>query len=260
MPMATFSSMLAQSSQSLVMAQQQIDILQRNASNMSTSGFKEMITTMIPDKSGGVMAAVKLNFGQGDLGAGAVNDAAIKGNALFVTQSSTNERIFTRAGEFSAIQQDNRVFYGIRGRKALGFKIVNGTVSESLVPLDITDSPNVGILEDGTVVSNINSDTPTPLYQLAVAEFHNPEQLDIEDILSYRASRITGEPYKIEAANNPNGSITSTVFGQQRELSNVNPAALNIEMVNINRLLTMVQNTGFKAIDTAYKEAMKILG
>ena len=76
MPMATFSSMLAQSSQSLIMAQQQIDILQRNASNMSTAGFKEMIATMLPDKTGGIISTVKLNFSQGDMGAGSKNDAA----------------------------------------------------------------------------------------------------------------------------------------------------------------------------------------
>ena len=146
---------------------------------------------------------------------------------------------------------------------ALGFKIVNGVTRSTAEVIDITDSTNVGILPDGTVVANVDSerDEDKPrLYQLALAEFHNPEHLEIEDALSYRPSRITGQPHKIEAANNPTGTINSTVVGQQRELSNVNAAATNIEMVNINRLLTMVQNTGFKAIDTAYKEAMKILG
>ena len=260
LPMATFSSMLAQSSQSLIMAQQQIDVLQRNASNMSTAGFKEMITTMLPDKTGGIMSAVKLNFSQGDMGAGSKNDAAIQGNALFITQSNTNDLIYTRAGEFSVIQQNGKIFYGIRGRKALGFKIINGVTRSTAEVIDITDSTNVGILPNGTVVADVDSDTPTPLYQLALAEFHNPEHLEIVDAVSYQPSSTTGQPHTIEAANNPTGTINSTVVGQQRELSNVNAAATNIEMVNINRLLTMVQNTGFKAIDTAYKEAMKILG
>jgi len=256
-PMATFSSMLAQSSQSMVMVQQKMSLMQQNANNMSTIGFKEMISTIIPDNNGGMTTRVKLNFSQGDMGAGGTNDAAIDGRGLFVTQSNDNTLVYTRAGEFSVIQQNNELFYGIRGRKALGYKIINGVTSSTLEPIAITDTNNVGILSDGTIAENVDSDTPTPLYKLALAEFNNPEQLEIIDGISYRPSAMTGEPYKIEPANSINGS---RVVGQQRELSNINPTTLNIEMVNINRLLTMIQNTGFKAIDFAYKEAMKILG
>ena len=260
LPGSTFPGMLAQSSQNLTAIQHQMDVLQRNAANMSTSGFKEQLARVMPQMGGGVAIATKLNFAQGELSSGGINDAAITGTGLFVTLDRFNQMIYTRAGEFSVINEDNRQFDGIRGRKAMGYRITEtGETSTLPTVIDVTGYTDIGFQDDGTIVANATSENPIPIYQVALAGFHNPEQLDIIDALSYRSSPATGEPYRLAAANSPDQSL-GVVSGQQRELSNVNPASLNIEMVNLNRLLSMVQNTGFRSIDNAYKEVMKILG
>jgi len=150
--MASFSIPLS----GLTAAQDQLQAVSNNLSNMNTDGYKDQTVSFsdVFSQAGGASgngdplqtgsgvrtAAVTANFTEGNLDAtGASSNMALSGDGFFVTQGSSGLMDYTRAGDFTTNSSGQLITPN--GELLLGYPAVNGVVnntSSELQPLVVS--------------------------------------------------------------------------------------------------------------------------
>ena len=172
--MGTFATALS----GLTAAQDLLQTISNNLSNMNTDGYKDQTLTFgdifsqatstngsgDPLQTGyGVnVASTDSNFTDGAPSAtGIASNMALSGNGLFVTQGVNNTLNYTRSGDFTTNSSGDIVTPS--GELVLGYPAVNGVVNSSaaLQPLNVSNgliSPPVASTTAG-ITANLDSAT-----------------------------------------------------------------------------------------------------
>lgn len=246
-----------------------IGLLTSNIENVQTPGFKQENYTFqtIFDKAYGVgansystaggvnMKYAGLTFTQGGLNTGGALNAAIQGDTLFVVEDfNKTAYIYKRASDF-AFTSDGYLVDGL-GRKVMAYKMsADGSIDKTkltYIYVDPTkyDLADLGFEAGGILITNYknrknaiaNGVSPlpngTPLYILGLAKFASPENLAVSTGNAYRATIDSGQPIGY-------GTTTTagfgTIVGASKESSNVDPSALAIEGMQLQRGYNAVQ-------------------
>jgi len=238
-----------------------------NSANVATTGYKSIdqsFTTVFnevlnggigtqtgqgsvnPTQFGSSVAInnIKLDFSQGDLGEGTQMDMAVTGRGLFmVSRDSGNTFLYTRAGEFG-IDTTGQFVVDSSGRQLFGYKVTGGVADTSaLVPIDVTGMSNLGWRANGVLVQNFTDPTSaapaigpeTPVYQVAMSDFRNPEGLLQFDGTSFEATLSSGQPTFTGVAST--GDL-GTIQPQKVEKSNVFFIGETIDAIEIQRAIS----------------------
>jgi flagellar hook protein FlgE len=240
-----------------------------NSANVATTGYKSItqsFTTVFNEVlNGGIgsqtgqgsvnptqfgsdvaISNIKLDFSQGDLGEGTQMDMAVTGRGLFmVSRDGGNSFLYTRAGEFG-IDTTGQFVVDSSGRQLFGYKVNGGVADTSeLVPIDVTGMNNLGWRANGVLVSNFvdaSATTPVPstgpetaVYQVAMADFRNPEGLLQFDGTAFEATLSSGIPTATGVAGT--GDL-GTIQPQKVEKSNVFFIGETIDAIEIQRAIS----------------------
>ncbi|MFA5879486.1 MAG: flagellar basal body rod C-terminal domain-containing protein [Candidatus Margulisiibacteriota bacterium] len=246
-----------------------LGILTSNIENSQTPGFKQQMYSFetifaeidgIGVNSYGVAGGVSLqmpglNFSQGGIVDGVPLNVAVNGDALFVVEDfKQGSYVYKRASDFYFTQNGNLVD-GL-GRKAMGYQMTGqGTVDKSTLTYIKVDTnkynlSDVGFEMGGILMTNYaarkqaidsktgNIPSGTALFQIGLTRFSAPQNLTINDGNSYRASTSSGAPLAFGVSADPSFGI---VYGGKKEASNIDPASLAIESMQIQRSFNAVQ-------------------
>jgi flagellar hook protein FlgE len=238
-----------------------------NSANVATTGYKSIdqsFTTVFnevlnggigtqtgqgsvnPTQFGSSVAInnIKLDFSQGDLGEGTQMDMAVTGRGLFmVSRDAGNTFLYTRAGEFG-IDTTGQFVVDSSGRQLFGYKVTGGVADTSaLVPIDVTGMSNLGWRANGVLVENFTDPTSaapaigpeTPVYQVAMADFRNPEGLLQFDGTAFESTLSSGQPTFTGVAGT--GDL-GTIQPQKVEKSNVFFIGETIDAIEIQRAIS----------------------
>jgi flagellar hook protein FlgE len=158
-------------------AQQQLQSVSNNLSNIDTDGYKDQTLTFsdiflqtgrmngsgdpVQIGSGVKVSSTDSNFTEGNLNAtNTASNMAISGNGFFVTQGTNGMQNFTRAGDFTTNNAGQLITPS--GELVLGYPAVNGVPNPSaaLQPLQVSavTSPAMASKTVGITV-NLDSDT-----------------------------------------------------------------------------------------------------
>jgi len=229
--MGTFATALS----GLTAAQELLQTISNNLSNMNTDGYKDQNLTFSdiysqasttngsgdPIQTGyGVnVSATDSNFTDGTPSStGISSNMALSGNGFFVTQGFNNTLNYTRSGDFTTTSSGSLVTPS--GDLVLGYPATNGVVNASaaLQPLNVGDgliSPAVASTKVG-ITANLDSDT-------AVGGTATASSLSVYDSLgsahtltvSYTKTAANTWTYSVTvpSADIKGGTGTSTVVG-----------------------------------------------
>ncbi|OGI10945.1 MAG: hypothetical protein A2Y40_10590 [Candidatus Margulisbacteria bacterium GWF2_35_9] len=196
-----------------------------NMGNMSTIGYKSIQynfqsifgqvlnngssgsashggTNPVQQGQGVSLSAVKIDFSQGDLGAGGKLDLAIQGNGFFIVSASQgDDYFFTRAGNFT--WNNNGYLVNSSGRKVYGFPYIgNEQYAHSMEPIYLENNRDAGWQfdgSDGILVKNYekskNGDPSQPVYKIALTDFSNRSGLLQHDGTTFRATSSSGPAF-----------------------------------------------------------------
>jgi flagellar hook protein FlgE len=197
-----------------------LDVTGNNIANANTVGYKasnvlfqdtlsQMLTAgAAPNgNSGGTnpiqvglgvqVGGVTSNFGQGSaMATGRATNLMISGDGFFAVRRN-GEDLYTRAGSFNFDSEGKLVT--LDGDVVQGYDSTSGALGDISIP-DMADenaanpltSYNIG--SDGVITGVYGDGTKKPLYQIALANFSNPEGLDKVGDTSYRSSTNSGQP------------------------------------------------------------------
>jgi len=202
----------------LTAAQNQLQSVSNNLSNINTNGFKEenVLFSDIFAQTGAINGAgnpiqtglgvtpcaTMSNFTEGTLNpTGVASNMALSGNGFFVVQNSSGVNRFTRAGNFTA---SNAGFLTTpAGDLVMGYPAANGVVNTSapLQPLQVGTSVTTPAVATSSiqVSANLNADT-------AVGGSGPISTLEVYDSLG--SQHVLTVSYTKTAANTWNYSVT----------------------------------------------------
>jgi flagellar hook protein FlgE len=254
---------------SIAATSQAMAILSSNAQAFQTDGYKQQtftFTAMFQHQlhgfyasgSGGArslsqgvsLVSMGYDMSQGGIKKSGPLNAAIKGPGFFILEGSIVERyVLTRASDF--IFSANGTLCDIFGRKVKGYRIVDGTVDQSVlvdIKLDTTVTiSDVRIQEEGMIYSSAGEDTQ-PVYQLAMARVSNASQMAQVQGNAFRPTINSGPITAYGVSGDP---LFGQVSGGFSESSNVNPAELTIMGIQLQR--------GYQAIQAALTMSNRFL-
>lgn len=155
-----------------------IDIIGNNLANLNTTGYKSS-TAEFQDLMAQTMGFTQ-NSAQVGLGIGSVGslrqftqgnisttngptDAAIQGNGFFVVKNSSNQTLYTRAGNFQVDSTGNLIT--ATGEKVQGWSAVGGTINPNGAIGNITVplSGTVPAVQTTTMSLNMNLNSESPI-------------------------------------------------------------------------------------------------
>jgi flagellar hook protein FlgE len=203
------------------------------------------------------VGGVTTNFGQGSAQVtGRDTNLMISGDGLFVVNRN-GENLYTRAGAFNfdstgkLVTPDGDI---VQGYAANGAGVINatGTPSNIVIP-DLADenatdpltSYNIGT--DGTITGIYASGVKKPLFQIALANFANPEGLNKVGDTAYRSSTNSGAVQFGAPGTGRRGPLS----GGQLEMSNVDLAQ---EFTNL-----IIAQRGFQATSRVITTSDQVL-
>tara|TARA_Y100000591_G_C21835695_1_gene702341 strand:- start:1034 stop:1885 length:852 start_codon:yes stop_codon:yes gene_type:complete len=250
-----------------------------NANNFNTPGYKYVFssfttvyteaissgtetTNPIELGSGMTLGSTSTDFSQGNITIGTNLDVAISGEGFFMISSSSSEfdnnstQLLTRAGNFQ-VDSSNTYVVDDFGRKVFGFPVDNNgnIISNTPEPIQTKGNTTVAFTDGGTLVSDPDSDNPTPLYKLALSSVQNKEGLIATTGGAYRISVASGEKFEVGKAGDPLAANSQTIYGDilanSLETSNVDIAKVALDMNLLNR--------GFAAVQAVIDDVTKIL-
>lgn len=265
--------------------QTMLDVTGNNIANANTVGFKssnvvfqdtlsQMLTaagapTAGAQATGGTnpvqvglgvqVGGITTNFNQGSAQVtGRATNLMISGDGFFVV-SRGGEDMYTRAGAFNFDSSGNLVT--VDGDIVQGYKAkpdgtfdtsATGTTEDITIPDMVTEDPtdpmrsyNIGA--DGVVTGIYASGTKKPLFQLALANFANPEGLEKVGDTAFRASTNSGD-VQLGA---PGSGRRGNLIGGSLEMSNVDLAA---EFTNL-----IIAQRGFQATSRVITTSDQVL-
>ncbi len=250
-----------------------------NANNFNTPGYKytfssfttiyteaissgSATTNPVETGSGMTLGSTSTDFSQGNISIGTDLDVAIAGEGFFITSSSSSEfdnsstQLYTRSGSFQ-IDSSNTYLVDDFGRKVFGYPVDNNgnITSTSIEPIQTKSHTNVGFQDGGILIGDPTTDSPTPLYKLALTSFQNKEGLITTTGGAYKKSIASGEQFAEGTAGDPLSATSQTVYGDilsnSLESSNVDIAKVALDMNLLNR--------GFAAVQAVIDDVTKIL-
>jgi flagellar hook protein FlgE len=250
-----------------------------NANNFNTTGFKYIfssfttmyseamssgtdVTNPLETGSGMTLGSTSTDFSQGSITIGTDLNVAIMGEGFFVVSSSNSEftndssALYTRAGNFQ-VDSSNTYITDSFGRQIMGFPVDNqgNITSTQLEPIQTKGFSAIKFENGGTLVGNPESDSPTPLYKLALTTFQNKEGLIQTTGGAYKKTISSGETFSIKTAGEPIGDNSNhtygDILGNSLESSNVDIAKVALDMNLLNR--------GFSAVQAVIDDVTKIL-
>jgi flagellar hook protein FlgE len=203
------------------------------------------------------VGGVSTNFGQGSAQVtGKATNLMVSGDGLFVVKRN-GENLYTRAGAFNfdsagkLVTPDGDIVQGYAPNAA-------GAIDTTAAPQDIVipdladenaadplTSYNIG--PDGTITGVYASGAKKPLFQIALANFSNPEGLDKVGDTAYRSSNNSGQVQLGAPGTGRRGAIT----GGQLEMSNVDLAS---EFTNL-----IIAQRGFQATSRVITTSDQVL-
>ena len=257
-----------------------LDVTGNNIANANTAGYKannvvfqdtlsQMLTggaaptatrggtNPIQVGLGVQVGGVTTNFGQGSAQVtGRATNLMISGDGLFVVNRN-GENLFSRAGAFNfdssgkLVTPDGDVVQGY-APGAGGTITATGTPVDIVIP-DLADenaadplaSYNIGT--DGTITGVYASGAKKPLFQIALANFANPEGLDKVGDTAYRSSTNSGAVQYGASGTGRRGALSSG----QLEMSNVDLAQ---EFTNL-----IIAQRGFQATSRVITTSDQVL-
>ncbi|NUR07131.1 MAG: flagellar hook-basal body complex protein [Nocardioidaceae bacterium] len=257
-----------------------LDVTGNNIANANTAGFKasnvvfqdtlsQMLTAGAAPAGGrggtnpiqvglGVqVGGVSTNFGQGSAQiTGRATNLMIQGDGFFVIRRN-GEDLFTRAGAFNfdnagnLVTPDGDVVQGYPSNGSGGINTAGGTQDISIPDLANENAANpltsYNIGSDGVITGIYADGTKTPLFQVAMADFSNPDGLDKVGDTAYRASNNSG-PVQLGA---PGTGRRGTLMGSTIEMSNVDLAQ---EFTNL-----IIAQRGFQATSRVITTSDQVL-
>jgi len=194
-------------------------MLTAGAAPSATSGGTNPIQVGLGVQVGGVTS----NFGQGSAQAtGRATNRMIYGDGFFTIRRG-GEDLYTRAGSFNFDSEGKLVT--LDGDVVQGYDSATGTLGDINIP-DMADenaanpltSYNIG--SDGVITGVYGDGTKKPLFQIALANFSNPEGLDKVGDTAYRSSTNSGTPQ----LGAPGSGRRGELMGGSLEMSNVDLA------------------------------------
>ena len=257
-----------------------LDVTGNNIANANTVGYKasnvvfqDTLSQMLTGgaapnaNSGGTnpiqvglgvqVGGVSTNFGQGSAQVTGKNtNLMISGDGLFVVKRN-GENLYTRAGAFNFDSAGSLVTPD--GDRVQGYAPgPSGAIDTTVAPQDITipdiandtatpalTSYNIGT--DGTITGVYADGTKKPLFQIALANFANPEGLDKVGDTAYRSSTNSG----VVQVGTPSTGRRGAITGGQLEMSNVDLAA---EFTNL-----IIAQRGFQATSRVITTSDQVL-
>jgi flagellar hook protein FlgE len=257
-----------------------LDVTGNNIANANTAGFKasnvvfqdtlsQMLTAGTAPQGGkggtnpiqvglGVqVGGVSTSFGQGSAQVtGKMTNMMIQGDGFFVVNRQ-GENLYTRAGAFNFDNSGNLTTPDgdiVQGYAADG----SGNIDATGAPVDITipdlavenaanplTSYNIG--SDGVITGIFADGTKQPLFQIAMADFANPEGLDKVGDTAFRAGNNAG-PVQFGA---PGTGRRGTLMTGNIEMSNVDLAQ---EFTNL-----IIAQRGFQATSRVITTSDQVL-
>ena len=268
-----FFDTIAMGGDSLDSFQDVLNAININIANFQTPGYKKLVAKYTSNISGGVATTFQNDFSQGSISTGGPLTAAIIGNGLFVTDEFSNignKNLYTRNGEFelSTLNDNEQYLTDAQGRAVYGYPIVDGVISDSLEPIQVSDQ-DIGIDDIGNVVSGFNAreqaieleedviPETTPLYRLAIATFQNQEALTVREGTSFEENIRSGSA-DIQIGNladNGSGTITGGVI----EGSNVVITDLNVESILLQRHFNAVLNVNISNVSKLVSDTIRTI-
>ena len=256
--------------------QTMLDVTGNNIANANTVGFKgtgivfqdtlsQMLTSAgAPAGTRGGTNPVQIglgvsvggtttNFNQGSAQVtGRATDLMIQGDGFFVVNRN-GESLYTRAGAFNFDSAGNLVT--LDGDQVMGYRAAGAGFDPTLTPITIADVTNdasglrsLKIGADGVVTGVYDTNPLTrPLFQVAVANFANPEGLERAGDTAFRASANSGA---VQLGAPGQGRMGSLVGGAL-EMSNVDLAQ---EFTNL-----IVAQRGFQATSRVITTSDQVL-
>ena len=246
----------------------------------SNAGFNTRGRNTYNVGQGMELVMLGFNMQQGAARAGQNTDAYISGPGFFLVSGAAGDQFhYTRNGRFGF--NSNGFLVDSYGRRVKGYRRIesrdengdilrnpDGTIiyetdkASGLQDIQIDPNPggvgtevdlsNVGFKENGVLTSNFSKvgdpdaegELPVEHFQLAIATFPNPSRLDAnESGNGFRVSSASGDPFG--GINNPGvagegkaGSVTGGFF----EASNVDPAQVSVEAIQLQRGYNAVQS------------------
>jgi flagellar hook protein FlgE len=257
-----------------------LDVTGNNIANANTAGYKannvvfqdtlsQMLTAGAAPTAtrGGTnpiqvglgvqVGGVSTNFGQGSAQVtGRATNLMISGDGLFVVNRN-GENLFSRAGAFNfdssgkLVTPDGDVVQGY-APGAGGVINPTGTPVDIVIP-DLADenaadplaSYNIGT--DGTITGVYASGAKKPLFQIALANFANPEGLEKVGDTAYRSGTNSGAVQYGASGTGRRGALSSG----QLEMSNVDLAQ---EFTNL-----IIAQRGFQATSRVITTSDQVL-
>jgi flagellar hook protein FlgE len=256
--------------------QTMLDVTGNNIANANTVGFKgtgvvfqDTLSQMLTSAGGpagtrggtnpvqiglGVsVGGTTTNFNQGSAQVtGRATDLMLQGDGFFVVDRN-GESLYTRAGAFNFDSAGNLVT--LDGDKVMGYQATATGFSQTPSAItinDLTDDTSglrsLKIGADGVVTGVYDTDPLTrPLFQVAVANFANPEGLERAGDTAFRASTNSGA-VQLGA---PGQGRMGTLVGGALEMSNVDLAQ---EFTNL-----IVAQRGFQATSRVITTSDQVL-
>ena len=168
-----------------------IDIIGNNLANLNTTGYKSTdieFSNLMSEMMGSSANPTQIGMGVGPVGSltqysqgtlqttGGATDAAIQGNGFFVVANSSNQTLYTRAGNFQVDTNGNLVT--ATGEKVQGWSAVNGTVNPNSAVGNITVPLGGTIPAVATTTMNINANLNASTFNATTpATFSAPVQV-----------------------------------------------------------------------------------
>jgi flagellar hook protein FlgE len=193
------------------------------------------------------------DMSQGGLKVGGPLDSAVNGQGFFILQAQNSAKyMLTRASDF--IFAADGTLIDIFGRKVKGYKMVDGVADKSeLVNITVpegSDLADVGFETDGVMFNNFQArqaaiergDTAEdlegePMFQLALGRVSNPSQMQLGQGNAFNTTVESGEIARGVSEDTGFG----TVVGGSTESSNVNPAEVTIQGIQLQRGYNAIQ-------------------
>ncbi len=256
-----------------------LDVTGNNIANANTVGYKssnvvfqdtlsQMLTggSAPSTSSGGTnpiqvglgvqVGGVGTNFGQGSAQmTGKATNLMISGDGLFVVKRN-GEDLYTRAGAFNfdssgnLVTPDGDVVQGYPSDGAGGIDtsaLSSITIPDVAAENGVNDLTSYNIGSDGIITGVYADGTKTPLFQVALANFANPEGLDKVGDTAWRSSTNSGTVQVGTPSTGRRGALT----GGQLEMSNVDLAQ---EFTNL-----IIAQRGFQATSRVITTSDQVL-
>ena len=245
-----------------------------NVANVSTQGFKKsrlssqevasqnVSTLSSPSQigSGTTLGEISEDFSQGFLEPmSSSTDMAVAGDVFFMVNSSEGETYYTRDGEFY-LNKNGRLM-STSGEVVQGWALdpmtgdVQSVIQDIILPsLTSDDGYGAGNLEsvivnkDGVITGHYSNGRDVNLFQVTIAQFHNPQGLKKIGNNLYAKTNASGDAITGQPGTNGLGRITPNALEQ----SNVD---VGTEVVNI-----ILIKRGFQANLNVISTENKMIG